>query len=319
MSFVAVKWANDQDTPNPTSALLLLQIAQIADHAGDVRRLDVEYLERVAKQSRRSVFRWLSHFEEAGILTRVTLCYDESGAAVKGLKLHLDRSYSPMQETHSKDGGETGAEEEGSANLALPDEGGQCQGAYQAVPPVALPLSMSRKEDKIIPPYPPNGEAVEKGLGEEEEAEQGFEKFKRSYPFDATMSLLNARAAWGELSIKDRAKVLRWVTVYANDLKRRGGTRPLDAARWLRTRRFEEIEAQQTGKAQAQGLAAPRVYVVKGTRAWEAWLRAGHKPGLDHATGPDGKRNGWWMPTLWPPGADPPADGEAAQASAAAG
>ena len=66
------------------------------------------------------------------------------------------------------------------------------------------------------------------------------------------------------------------------------------------------------GAAQAQGSgrAAPLVFVVKGTPAWGAWIARGHKPGLDYATAPDGrKRGGWYFPTLWPPGAEPPDEG----------
>jgi hypothetical protein len=116
-----------------------------------------------------------------------------------------------------------------------------------------------------------------------------------------------ARAEAEKLSVKDRAKALRWAAAYAADLKARGATRPVDAAKWLRERRFEEVERIKGGQAQAQGLAKPMVFVIQGTPAWNAWLA--HKgvrsmPTNTSAHAPG--KSGWWFPSLWPPGVDPP-------------
>jgi hypothetical protein len=41
-----------------------------------------------------------------------------------------------------------------------------------------------------------------------------------------------------------------------------------------------------------------RIFVIRGTRAWAAWVKAGHKASL--ATQRDGK-TGWWFESLFPP------------------
>lgn len=314
MSWNVVAWANDQPTESPSSHLVLVQLANIAGQDGVVRFLDVDYLARVSKQSRRSVFRRLGEFERAGVLTREIVSHTCEGRPVTGAKLHLDRPWQAMQETHGEDdaeSGENGAVEAGlSANLALdPEEGCDTQ-RMRVCHSYGTPSPYVPKEKDIsIPPNPPADAGRNEGADGEETLDVWFLKFQASYPFDATMNPDDARRAAAALSVKDRAKALRWAPDYAADLKHRGATRPLDAAKWLRERRFEGVEQVRSARAKSAGLEKPLVFVAKGTRAWEAWVAHGHKPGLDSAR--QGGRNGWWFASLWPPGHGPP-DGESA-------
>lgn len=320
MSWKAVSWANEQDTESPSAHLVLLQLANIAAEDGVVRRLDVDYLARVARQSRASVFRKLSLFEKAGVLTRETIGFSADGAKIVGARLWLDRVYRPMQSAHDGEDAEAG---ENVAAEAFA-EGGQsqietaCQGG--AVSPrtsgsltaeTASPYG-SNPEDIIYPPTPHGGapEIVQADDGDNLEAQ--FAKFQASYPFDATMRVAEARLVFAGLTVKDRTRAVRAAGEYALDLQRRGSARAMDAARWLRGRRFEDVEAVKGGQARAQGLDRPRVFVAQGTRAWDAWLA--HKGARSHPTTTDKvtRKTGWWFESLWPPGADPPegAEGE---------
>ena len=55
------------------------------------------------------------------------------------------------------------------------------------------------------------------------------------------------------------------------------------------------------------------MFVTKGTRAWDAWLAHKGVRSMPSKSSPlAGGKEGWWFPTLWPPGVDPPpADGGA--------
>jgi len=209
-----------------------------------------------------------------------------------------------MQETHGEAGAAENAGGEGSLKLRPPQDevvSNLDEGSLNLRRPTLCSNSYINN-----PPNPPDGEAAETGEREGDDLDGWFEAFQRSYPFDATMSLSEALAQGRKLSIKDRAKALRWAGEYAADVRKRGATRPLDAARWLRERRFDEIDRLKGGQAKAQGRERPMVHVAVGTRAWDAWIRHGHKPGLNMSRH-QGK-NGWFFPSLWPPGCDPPAD-----------
>ena len=300
-------WAIRQRTGDCASSYVLMLLAMRADERGEMTEIDADYLAERACVSRTTVFRCLKTLRDLGVFETETRFMRSGGRRVSG-RLRLDvRIVSPdMREAHgSEDASERDAEE-GSIKSERPD--GQVvsnpnEGSSESERPTLCSNSLV-----IYPPNPPSAEQPETGEREGDDLELWFEQFQRSYPFDTTMDPDEARKVAAELSIRDRAKALRWAAAYAADLKRRGATRPLNAAKWLRERKFEAVEKVRTVQAQSQGFVKPVVWVAKNTRAWDAWVSRGHKPGLDYSTPPVGKpRGGWYFPSLWPPGVDPPA------------
>lgn len=312
MSGEALGWAVRQHTGDVGSQCVLLLLALRADEAGEMTEIDADYFAARACLSRRTIFRCFGALRDLGLF-ETEVGFARSGGRKLHGRLRLDVSTAAMQKTQASEGVEETVAGEGSADFALPETGQVVQISHQGSAKSALP-SLCSKEDINNPPNPPCTEARHEAADEGEELEAWLVKFQASYPFDATMSVSEVRRAGAALSLKDRAKALRWAAEYAADLKRRGATRPLDAARWLRERRFAEVEAIKDGRAKAIGLGKSLVFVAQGTRAWQAWVAHGHKPGLNTSTHQG--RNGWWFPALWPPGVDPPAAADEAAESA---
>jgi hypothetical protein len=132
-----------------------------------------------------------------------------------------------------------------------------------------------------------------------------FQDLLRAYPVGAAMAIGGAERLFGALSIEDRLMAIRCAKVYADDLKRTGRIYPKDIANWLKNREFERVQRVVDAKAEANSLANPNVFVAKGTPAWDAWVRRGHKPKLttEEATS---KQIGWWFPSQFPPPAPDP-------------
>jgi hypothetical protein len=68
---------------------------------------------------------------------------------------------------------------------------------------------------------------------------------------------------------------------------------PRHEARWLRQREFETAQIENA-EAQAVGLTKARVFVATGTRAFDAWVKFGHKQTLTSRDEANGK-TGWWF------------------------
>jgi hypothetical protein len=85
-----IAWANERPTTSPSAHLVLVQLASLAEADGVVRRLDFEWLARVSKQSRTSVFKRLGEFERAGWLTRERVGYASDGSPIVLVRLHID-------------------------------------------------------------------------------------------------------------------------------------------------------------------------------------------------------------------------------------
>lgn len=308
MSGEALGWAVRQHTGDVGSQCVLLLLALRADETGEMTEIDADYFAERACLCKRTLFRCFGDLRKLGLFETEVAFTRSGGRKLRG-RLRLDVSTAAMQKTQGSECAPEAAAAEGSANSALPETGQVVQNLHQGSANSALP-SLCSKEDIINPPNPPAEAAPNEGADEEGELDAWVEQFQASYPFDATMTVADARRVAAGLSIKDRARALRWAAEYSADLKRRGGTRPLDAARWLRERRFDEVERIKGGHAKAIGLEKPMVFVAKGTRAWDAWVARGHKPGLDFSR--RAGKTGWWFPSLWPPGVDPPAGADEA-------
>jgi hypothetical protein len=114
------------------------------------------------------------------------------------------------------------------------------------------------------------------------------------------MNVDEAHQLFEALSTGDQRKAIRFAAVYADDCKRRGKT-PRDIAGWLKARTFDWLETAAAAPAPTdQRVGNSTVFVGAGTAAFVAWVRAGHKPGLNFSTCPMTGATGWWFPTTFP-------------------
>ena len=106
---------------------------------------------------------------------------------------------------------------------------------------------------------------------DQSQTDDNFTDFLSVYPFDPTrMSVGAAREAFDELSIEDQLKAVRFAKPYATAIKAHNRNFPVNAAKWLSERRFDEIERILIAKAQAGGLKDQPVFVTRGTEAGSA-------------------------------------------------
>lgn len=93
----------------------------------------------------------------------------------------------------------------------------------------------------------------------------GFDAFWKPYPDHELMNREAALAEFARLSEADRRMALAASPLYAAHVAR-AKRKPVNAARWLRERRFAEYEsgggAARTGR---------RVFVPEGSASWKAW------------------------------------------------
>ena len=262
------------------------------------------------------MFRRLRELEEMGLLTRERSGHRPGGAPLIVGHLHLDVQYSAPQMASEACERQCQSDTEGECQSDT-TSGGSATGDTEAVPTVALHIENSNLNSKITTTTflaetaresepsraPASGN---EGLGEKQVSsdslDHAFGEFLKAYPFDATMNPDLARSEFGRLSIKDRSRAVRWARRYREDSAQRGRTQPVDAAKWLRERRFDHIETIETARANDRGLAKPEVFVVRGTPPWDAWMR--FKGKSSHVTTEEKttRKIGWYFPSLWPPG-----------------
>ena len=324
-------WAIRQDTGDCSSQFVLLLLSMRADEKGGMTEIDADYIAKRTHLGRATVFRCFRRLRELGLFETETRHSRSGGREVSGrLRLDVSTSDQAMREARGSEAVAATVEREGSLMVRRPD-GEVVSNLDEGSLIVSRPdgevvsnldegsLIMRRPSlcsNSLInnPPNPPaQGEAGE-GATEVDGLDALFVKFQTSYPVDATMNFSEARRAFSDLSIRDRERAVRWAGEYRVDVEKRGATRALDAAKWLRQRRFDEIEKIKGGQAKARGLERPMAFVAVGTRAWNAWLA--HKGVRSHpmTTDPASRRTGWWFASLWPPGVDPPPEGDEAVA-----
>jgi hypothetical protein len=115
------------------------------------------------------------------------------------------------------------------------------------------------------------------------------------------MNVNEAYRLFEALSVADRRKAIRFASIYAADCKRRGKTQPRDIAGWLGTRTFDRLEMAVVPAPAGPRAGSPTVFVGADTAGFAAWVRAGHKPGLNFSRCPMTGATGWWFPSKFPP------------------
>ncbi len=326
MSWQALNWANEQQTSSTSAQFVLILLANVADVDGFVRFVSADNLAKWSRQSRASVFRRLKDLEEVGLLVREPAQFSRSGGRLVSGQLRLDRTYIAASTEAEPSGGssqvETTSDEGRSSQVETtqaPERGGSLTGETEVVSLVTRPhIDSNLNLNSNLPTTTlesatagrrdndqPSAAAATKGLGEGSAPHSGradlWTAFLGSYPSTASMDVARAKSAFSDLTLKDAAKAVRWAKLYADDLAARGRTQPFEMWRWLVARRFDEIAEAQAAKA-PKGEA--RVFVRRGTPAWEAWSRE-RRGKIPVQREPGGTADGWWFPSLFPHGLDP--------------
>ena len=288
MSAEASNWARRMKTGSPSTKALLMVLADIADHEGHIRFISTSYLMEGSELGRAAVFIHLARLEKGGVFARERDGFKKSGAPIVSGQLLLGAQLALGDEPQSADV---------VHEADCPDGGGSPPGGLGVVHDVDYPLYINNTRETIQSPPPPpvvaeTDSAIEKRDGAE--VQNFVEAFAKVYPVDATTSFEALRREAERLPPRDRARALRAAEVYAKAAAKRGAG-VLQASVWLSRRRFEDVERAE---AAAERTGVSRVFVARGTPAWDAWANAGHKPTLisEHAG-----KTGWWFPTLFPP------------------
>ena len=120
---------------------------------------------------------------------------------------------------------------------------------------------------------------------------QDFERFWSEYPTDNLMSKKAAGQAWARMPPDARAEAIESVPAFKAYCAQHTDYRPVHANRYL-------VQERYVGFVEQARENASRVFVPKGSAAWDAWQRVRKTTSArSEATGEDG----WWFPSEWPP------------------
>ena len=310
MSWECVNWANRQRTRSPSEQLVLLLLANWATPEGIVRDVDVEKLAPCSRQSRASVFRRLKDLEEIGLLTRQRPDKrPDNNARVSGF-LHLDMLFqgesdeSQIETDPPESQIETDVSRTGETDVSLTGE---------------TPIKDSTQKKNSNPSLSLAADVSTHARERDDQTgfDEDFSELVAAYPCRQWMSLTEAKLEYRRLTADERSQARRWAAPYASAIAE-GKRRSIKSlADWLRDKDFEGLRLMASARPAAPAAvgassAAPKpagthaaagpptVFVKVGTPAWDAWVRAGHRPGLrTNKRGPEGG-DGWYFPTLYP-------------------
>lgn len=326
MSWDAVTWARQQRCATPSAQLVLLLLADWASPEGTVAVLRAEVVAEDAIQSRANVFRHLSDFEEAGILTR-TKVVTHGGGVVLGAQLHLDKGLQMPRRTRAPLTPSIEHPEEGDNSDGQNENGPESQIETRKEPEnESHPAHLGDRYLRLVH-YGPDStrnknlsEAAPSAFEREEDSEfakrlgEDVRAFMKAYPFDGSMSVTALSHEMAKLTYPDRKKAIRWAPVYGDALKDRKKAHAVDAAKWVRQREFDGLAALAQAQAEAAGHDKPQFTVYRGTEAGNAWdadyASRGEK--VDWIQGRSGYMRSF--PSLFPPKTapaySPPSEGE---------
>lgn len=330
MSGEALKWALDQRGSDGGMQALLLILGLRADERGEMTRIDRAYLADKSRQSKETVSRNLAQLEEEGVL-ELEYSYDAHGGKVTTGRLRLDRQLSLMTVGERRAMQKTqGEKTEGSDEIETAEAGDDYLSSprsRQIVGQVTTPSRLG--DDSESSPSLYLRESLSNSLSNasadaraEREALQKFEerladdfaKFKVAYPKGA-LHWGEARSVFAKLNLGDREKATKYAAVYSARLVARKRTQPIDPARWLSAREFDELASEAQAEAEAKGLKHPEIFIIEGTPWFDEWneyerIKRGFSKPWRMLTfkGADG-RTGVLRPTQRPPwraSTDPP-------------
>ena len=323
MSIEARRWAHLQRCGTSSRQFVLHLLAEWADPWGYVRHVNVDYIAEKTVQSRANVFRHFAVFEEARILTRF-LARDDDGERTCSGQLDLTASLRLPSHTKRK------VEEAAGDSRATPSSGESQDATHSFEMGVAScdsresqdatpSLYLESESNESSPPTPPRGEFEEKAIEEEEGSQQAeigeeslgaaFLALVQAYPVHAAMNLEAARRELGRIARGEWPDVIAAARRVAEAMAKHRRLHPKDLATWLR-QRGDKLIAQI--KADAPAERRQRVFVIEGTRAWEAHMRVRAAAGLGRPPnytyrGDDGTKphlrgkTGWFFASLFPP------------------
>ena len=325
MSWEGVNWANAQRLRRGPEQHLLLLLGNWATPEGDLRYVSIQKLIDCSRQSRTSVYRNLGLIEELGLMTwQRRNPRDRSPERFSG-KLHF------LIKVDLADGGADSPEPEQSQIGTKPDQSqvgiiesqvgtdqsqvgttyrstGLCtQTEYESPPPPILQPNPAKGADETERREEEEGFSDSEEVENRKRIEREFSEFRAAYPFDPSMSVAAALEAFADLNVKDRGKAIRCAVKYRETLKAKKRDYARHAVNWLRKREFDGITDMGHDTAARAGLAKPKVFVRKGTPAWDAWTAhmtktKGIRWSLSRVSAEHNKAEGWDFESMFPPG-----------------
>lgn len=338
MSAEASNWAWKLDLDSPMTRLVLIALADIADNEGHIRFIREDYLLRKTCVGRGTFFLHLRKLESGGVFARERNTRGDGSRTMTG-QLALGARW--PSEVALVAGAATGTGDLESGSRTVESGSRTVESGSRTVESGSrtrdFPASPAREDSRAGAParsllestidsyisttttttdssqspgiqQRPDEAAAQPAAGDNATCEARWSEFLAAYPFNASMDLGAAEAAFSEISAKDRKAAIRAAKIYRADLAASNRKHPVSAARWLKARSFEAIGQLRRAQDEAAGGVA-RVFVAEGTPAWTAWRAQWRRLGKigppNSARGPDGRHNGWYFPTLFPPGPEP--------------
>ncbi|KLK90304.1 hypothetical protein AA309_26605 [Microvirga vignae] len=136
-------------------------------------------------------------------------------------------------------------------------------------------------------------------------AQSRYDRLRREWPYDPTIDWGQVEALFFVLSVAEQDHCSRLASRYVLYC-RRSGRRLKGLAKWIETRGWAGFLDVERRAVQQAGSRQVPVWVIEGTRAWDAWqgyrqARGQRMPSPDTIRAERGR--GWWFPSLFPPDA----------------
>ena len=281
-------WAFGQPIGDAAAKLVLLVLANRADHKTRECWPRVDTIAEEASQSPRSVLRKIQWLEAAGLIEK-NKTKDDSGRQVANRYIvRLDRTYDPNQSSDDEQPGDNlapGPKEQPGDSLA-------CGPSDTLSPTRVTLLSPGIEEPTEEPrtPIAPKG-AVGDSKGEGKDEDPAFAAFLAAWPPSRTFSRHTAERQWRRLDEAERPRATAAVKPYLDDCRAQQ-RRPVDPSSFLSRRLFDNFDAAPISRpvidprhVELRRLLAGRVddtwvWVECGTAEFNAWLRACQAAGI---------------------------------------
>jgi hypothetical protein len=267
VSIQAVSWALAQWIPNPGAKLVLVAVANYADHRSNEGWPSLGSLIEETCMSRRTIQRHISELVEMGVVVKSER-FDPNGRQTSNL-YRLDTSKTIRRPETPLESLDPDAADPAGGGCQIDTLGGVTADTGEGVTADALTTLNRQKEpsQEPNPPAPQGGERERASEGREEGSnEDGFDAFWSAWP-EKLDSPSQARAVWRRLSSDDRRDALAGVDPVLAALRRSGRKMKPSASTYLRDRKWTAIPRADRPSTSAVG---PGVILQPFSRDW--WI-----------------------------------------------
>lgn len=330
--YIFVSWALEQRVGNPRAKAVLLAIAPRCNKRGQCWPSRAR-IARETEQSVDTVDRMLKYLVEMGFISieKRKRSDNENVATSSIITLLVDAERAVTELARNRTGTARRAPDSGdetgegvAAASGYPP--GENEGGVAASSAATVAASSAATVAATVRPH----EESLKGSVEERDArdadlrfEEDWKEFLAAGPWTDAMDLPRAKQLLRELNVKDRQLAARMAARYRVACAGPPKAKPKDAAFWLKDEQFRVMAERAQQTAQSQGLKHPPIFVRRGTPPYDAWWRHDAKAdrryrprsegglGMEpfHTFSSEHKADGFWRPTLFPPGGEGEAKG----------